>query len=213
MRRAAPILCAVQVALGLVLALADCGACRRGPPLAWLAVAYYAALGVVSTIPRARELARFLSRWAFAVHLALVATMIRRGELCWICAACAAVSLGLLALSMCGDRRPAWRWGLEFLPLVLAAFAVVSALAPPPPPGIESSSVEMVVFRSDRCPHCVEFERDVVPRLSPDLKITYLDADRYDFVRFTPTIVIRGPGKHRVFEGVPPLEEIIEALK
>lgn len=214
MRLIGPIVCGVQVALGLILALIDCGSCQKGPPLGWIGAGYYAVLGAMLLAGSGAGLTRWMMRWAFAVHLALVMTMIRRQEWCGLCLACAALSLPLLFLSMVGDERPAWKWGIEFLPLVLVAFAAVTALLPPPPAFAPApSKPEVLVFRSGRCPRCVEFEKHVLPKLPPDLKVTLLDADAFDYIRATPTVVVRTPSGNRVFEGAPPVEAILEALR
>lgn len=213
MRAVALAACAVEIALSLVAALSECGSCRKTPSLAWLGVGFYAALGVAILVPRCRPPAAFMMRWAFAIHLALVATMIRQRDMCVVCIACGALSVPLLLASLVHDESPAWRWGLEFVPIVLAAFAFVSTVVAPPPTFAPSDKTEIVVYRSDRCPRCIEFEQTVLPRLPKDRKVTLLDADHYDFIRFTPTIVIRGRDKTKVFEGAPDFDEFLKAVE
>jgi hypothetical protein len=155
-----------------------------------------------------------MSRWAFAVHLALVMTMIRQDRYCGLCLASASLSLPLLVLSMAGDDRPAWKWGFEFVPLFLVAFAAVTALVPPSPTfAMAASDPEILVFRSDRCPKCIDFEKKVLPEVPPSIKVTLLDADHYDYIRATPTVVVRGPWGNKVFEGAPSLEMLLEAIR
>lgn len=213
MRLIGPIVCGVQVALGLVLALTDCDSCRKGPPLAWCGIAYYAALGILARVPAAIPLARWMMRWACAVHAALVMVMIHHRDLCGWCLASAGVSLPLLVLSTEGDARPPWKWGIEFLSLVLVALAAANlAVGPAPRVPDSSSEPEIVVFRSERCPRCLEFERDVLPRIPREWRVTILQADDYSYVRVTPTIVVRGPSGSRVFEGAPSLETLLDSL-
>jgi hypothetical protein len=214
-KRWVSLVCVAEIALAMSVALLDCGACRRSPSLAWLGVGFYAALALMIWTPRAQGWCVLLMRFAFVSHMALVLAMVRTGEYCVICLGCAALSIPLVLMSMREDPRPAWKPGLEILPLFLAAWAVTTAMIRPAPVVAEESaaSTELIVFRSDRCPHCAEFERDVIPKIPPDIPVRFLDADRFEFIRMTPTLLIRRPEGNRIIEGAPDLQVLLQALR
>jgi hypothetical protein len=203
--------CVAEAILSLARALAECDECRRGFPLAWAGAGFYALLAGLCLTPRARSAATLMMQGAFAIHLSLAADMIRRGEFCALCASAGLLSVVLLCCSIAEDRKPAWKWGLEFLPLVLAAFAISSSILPPPVP--ESAVDEVVVFQNANCPRCVEFEREVLSRLPPEVRVKRLDAAEFDFVRVTPTVLIQRQGKRRVIEGACSLEQLLAEVK
>ncbi|HLG42434.1 MAG TPA: hypothetical protein VI643_03635 [Planctomycetota bacterium] len=205
--------CAAQAALSFAMALRACGSCGRGAGWAWAGAAFYAALTAVVLAPRAASLAGLAAQWALAVHACLVAAMIRSGVGCLPCLAGAAMAVGLWLLWRPLDPRPPLRCALEFATLLLLAAAVVRPGAPTPLPPAEGT--ELVIFEDPDCPHCLELAARL-PDLSarhPDVAVRRLPAAEFPFVQGVPTILVRGPGGRRLFEGLPEPRALDEAIQ
>lgn len=200
-------------AASAAVALADCAACRTGPPLAWWGSAYYAVTALLAILDRTPSLVRFLGQTAFAVHLWLVVSMIRDGPFCVPCLLVAAGSAGLAWLCIRHAPGSRLRRAFDFFSVLLFAGAAVHALLPPRPALPAPVRTEILVFRRPDCPYCEEMERSVLPRIREACpRIRLLDAAEFPFVRFTPTTVVRGPGGRRVLEGLLTEQQLREAL-
>ncbi len=205
--------CVAQAALSLALALRACATCSRGGWWAWSGAAFYATLTALVLEPRAASLAGLGAQWALAVHACLVAAMIRSGVGCLPCLAAAALAVGLWMLWRPLDARPPLRCAAEFAALLLLAAAVVR---PGPPTSLPpAEGTELVIFEDPDCPHCRELAARL-PALSarhPDVAVRRLPAADFPFVQGVPTILVRGPGGRRLFEGLPDPGALDEAIR
>ncbi len=200
-------LLAAQTALaGTAAALeATCrGGCRTGFPWGLAGFLFYAAL--LAAALRAGP-TRLLFGALFAglgVHAALATTLFLEGRTCGLCLAAAGGSAALAALAVACD--------LDNLPRLLFAlpWAVVLAAA-----GIGARAPEparVTVYTQPDCAYCDEFRDRVLPlarrEFGPRLEVAFRPAADFPAVRRTPTVVV---GK-KVFEGVPPYDELREAI-
>ena len=208
-------ICAVQVALCAIRGLTECPACRSGLPLAWIGAGFYAVMGAAALLRRDPPV-RFMAQWAFAIHLWLVVAMIRRDSICPLCIAAAAGAVALMALSIAGDARPFWRWILEFACILVVAAAASAHLEPAArPPQVLASATQCVIYRNAHCPYCLQLENQVLPevrRRAGEFQVVFLDASEYEFVRVTPTVLVRGPKGQKVFEGLPAADDLVKTL-
>jgi hypothetical protein len=210
--------CSLQAALALALALRACSSCGRPDRWAWAGAACYAALAGLVLVPRAAPLAGLMVQGALAIHACLVASMLRAG-LCAACLGAAGLAVALWLVWRPLDGRAAWRSALDFIPILALAAAVVrpadparvEAAADAPPDGV----VELVVFEDPSCPHC----RELAERLPsiraehPGLVVRRLPAADFPFVRAVPTMLVRGPGGRRLFEGLPDAAALSAAIR
>lgn len=224
---------AIAGAAFFVEVLGICGGCETGGPRIRLAIASaglagYACLALAGELGRARLFHVGLAI-AAGIHSALVLWMAAAGALCLTCAIAAAGVATLLTVSLVWRTLP-WRtlWGLfrgAFVPALLLAgvFAWSAARAeaareteqelaitrgqvfPPRPISVEGAlPLRIAVYESERCPYCLEFRADYLPRLKRDFKgrieIRFVDAREATWVRRTPTILVEGGP---VWEGLP----------
>lgn len=205
--------CAAQAALSLALALRACASCGRGEGWAWAGAAFYAGLTALVLAPRAASPAGLGAQWALAVHASLVASMLRSGATCLPCLAGAALAVALWLFWRPLDPRPALRCAIEFATLLLLAAAVVRPAQGEPLPPAEG--LDLVIFEDPECPHCRELAARL-PELRarhPDLAVRRVPASEFPFVQAVPTILVRGPGARRLFEGLPDPAALDEAIR
>lgn len=210
---------AALAALSLALALRACSSCARQDRWAWAGAAYYAALTLLTLLPRAVPLAGLMAQGALAVHAFLVARMLHAGTPCLPCLAAAGLSIVLWLLWRPLDDRAAWRSALDFAPILTLAAALIRPVNPvlweSEVPGGELAVVELVVFEDAACPHCKELAARLpsIQAQRPGLVVRRLPAADFPFVRAVPTVLVRGPGGRRLFEGLPDPDALADALQ
>jgi protein-disulfide isomerase len=72
------------------------------------------------------------------------------------------------------------------------------------------------VFRNAQCPYCVELEQRVLPRVrerARPFEERFENAAKFEGVRVTPSILIRGPRGHRWIEGLPDPDRLLADLE
>jgi len=223
---------AVLVALGgavwSALAGESCAECERAAellgdfPLAWMGVVFYAALfGAMARKGLCREV-MLGTQVAAAIHLVLLAMLVRYQVACPSCILTAAGAL--LAAGFCLAVRPAsFRRAYVTIPTVAlialvsfsalkthadrqrtrvadeAVAATIDGLGP-----VGAGRARIVIFTRPRCPPCAELTENVLPKLRKEFKES-LVLDEFPAPKglSTPTVVVLG-AQRKHFVGVPP---------
>lgn len=201
-----------------------------GKKLALLGTIFYGALLALALTRRAGTALFAGIQIACGVHGALLAVLLETRTFCAPCALAGAAAFAALAVAIRLDPAGALRTSLA-LPAAAVAVqawahfaanlpeaqavaekAVERELAAPAPP---AGTVRMIAFVRPDCGYCRVLERDVLPPLAEEfrgrLSVEERSAEHLPGVP-TPTIILSGPAGRRVFPGLPPEEDLREAI-
>jgi hypothetical protein len=213
-------LAALGGSIWAAVAGAGCSACQdarslvAGWPLAWIGVALYALISLLSASARRPAWTQAAFFAASGTHLVLLLLLLRHRLMCPPCIFTALAAWFGAAVTLAA-RRP----GI----LALASLAVASSLAAiafaaksPPAidslPPVEPGHVRLRVYERPDCYECQMFEAQMVPQLLDEFGGTLVLA-RFPAPQdmSTPTLVIEGRGK-QILTGLPAYDELKKAL-
>lgn len=211
----------VSIVAAVLQHLDACGACatHQGP---WALVALmggisYAVLTAVGCLGWSR-LFRLGAAAAAAVHTALVAAMVARGQFCLLCGVAAGLAAGLFLVTLVrSTSRMKFLAGVYLPALILASGPTAWALARERAAehgrqsfirdlqgAIRQDRLTIQVFEQDHCGYCRDFREFHLPKLEREfhdrIHVQFHVATATGWVRRTPTIVVEGGP---VYEGLP----------
>lgn len=137
------------------------------------------------------------------------------GPLCGLCLTAAALSAGMVAVSVIMDRASIGRLVALTPAAILAivagrALPVTSAQAP-----AEPGQLRISIFTQPDCPYCDDLQRRVMPEIVREfgerVATEYRSADDLPAVRRTPTIILqsaRAGVTPRIIEGLPTVDRL-----
>ncbi len=206
-------LCIVAAADPFIRGCASCVRDFRGP--AFWGVAYYGALF-------ARACAAGISRevhWGIligaGVHGVLLSRMSGGAPLCGLCLTAAALSAGMVVLSLAMDRASVGRL-IALAPaaiLAIVAGRALSVTAAPAPADL--GQLRISIFTQPDCPYCDDLQTRVMPEIVREfgarVATEYRSADDLPAVRRTPTIILqsaRAGVTPRIIEGLPTVDRL-----
>ncbi len=231
---------ALAGSLWAALAGTGCAACEGlqalvgGKTLAFLGVGFYALLILLGLI-YGPSLPVFVGiQIAGGIHGSLLALMAQREMLCWPCILTAVAAIAALGVSIRLEPANAFRASFvlpgaaftlqSFLLLTGASAAVTEARldarraveSEVAAPWVETGRVRLVAFTRPDCGYCLDLEKRVVPALKEEFgdRLTVEERSASSMPGLpTPTLIIRGRSGHRVFPGLPPLEELARTIR
>lgn len=217
-----------------------CGSCDfvgqvfGGKNLAAVGVLYYAVLLIAALTAGPSRFLYGGSLVAAGVHAGLVAILLYLGVFCAPCVLTAVAALGALLSSIACDPSNAFRASL-ISPLAAGVVQLVALLSGALPAAAESraeadrivqrelisppapsGSVRMVVYSRPDCGYCIELEREVLPVLGREygsrLVVERRSAEELPGIP-TPTLILTGADRRRMFPGLPRTEDLREAIE
>lgn len=214
------LLLGLQLALCIVAAadpfLRQCASCFRGfPGPALLGIAYYGALFARACVAGISREVHWGILIGAAAHGVLLSRMSDGGPLCGLCLTAAALSAGMVAVSVIMDRASIGRLVALTPAAILAivagrALPVTSAQAP-----AEPGQLRISIFTQPDCPYCDDLQRRVMPEIVREfgerVATEYRSADDLPAVRRTPTIILqsaRAGVTPRIIEGLPTVDRL-----
>ena len=205
----------VLLALGAALAasvgaVVECSSCGSGARLAWVGIAWYAALLAGTLFQGAGALVRWMCAIASGFHLGLICALASRGSFCPLCLTAAGGAFVATALTFV-PHRPSW----PLLPVILPWSAAFGLLAVPPVPRIEAPAhTRIVAYTRADCAYCDELRDRVLPEAirGMDVEVQYRDAASAEFVRRAPTLLLTRGSRSRVLEGLPTVDRLRDEL-
>jgi hypothetical protein len=221
------------------LGSAGCGSCQgaaavaQGMPLATLGTVYYGVLFAVAILAGPHLFVYTGIMIAAGVHAPLVVILLQAKLFCAPCLLAALAAGAALASAIVLEASNAFRASLI---LPAAAFAlqtgvIFSGVVPLPKvaaasveplareefvsPPVERGRARMVVYTRPDCGYCMELEKDILPGLTRDfgsaLVVERRSAEALPGIP-TPTILLSGFEKRRMFPGLPPERDLRAAL-
>ena len=211
----------VSIGAALLQHLDACGACatHQGPwalvaPLGGVGYAVLTAVGCLGWF----RLFRLGAATAAAVHTALVAAMLARGQFCLVCGVAAGIASGLFLVTLVRSTSRVKFVAGVYLPLLILASGptawalareraaehgrqdFIRAIQGP----TRQDRLTIQVFEQDHCGYCRDFREFHLPKLEREfhdqIHVRFHAATATGWVRRTPTIVVEGGP---VYEGLP----------
>jgi len=214
------LLMGIQLVLCVIAAVEpfvrDCASCSRGfREPAFLGIAYYGALFARACVAGiTREV-----HWGILVgagaHGVLLSRMWGGGPLCGLCLTAAALSAGMVVLTLAIDRANVGRLAVLAPAAILAILAGRALPVTAAPAPAEPGQLRISIFTQPDCPYCDDLQSRVMPEIVREfgerVATEYRSADSLPAVRRTPTIILqstRAGATPRIIEGLPTVDRL-----
>jgi hypothetical protein len=206
----------------------------RGRSLPTLGILYYSALLVCAGVCGPGLCLYSGIAIAAGVHGGLLAILLHSKLFCAPCIATGAAAMLALAAAIALEPQNAFRAGfiLPGAALAVQSWVLVSGAMPAaaqPELGaqeqireelsarpVERGKARMVIYTRPDCGYCLELERDVMPGITrafgARLEVERRSAESLPGIP-TPTLILRGSEKRRMFPGLPSREELHRAIE